>query len=63
MIAVSPDGKKQIILAPNANDVWTEEDEIELQKAIEQAPAGSVLVVNYEVAPFIVEKAVKTARQ
>lgn len=63
MIAVPPDGKKQIILAPNANDAWTDDDGDEVRRAIAQAPEGSVLVVDYEVAPFIVEIAVKAAQE
>jgi ribokinase len=61
MITVPPDGKKHIILAPNANDVWKEEEQDEVRQAIQQAPAGSVLVVDYEVPPFIVEQAITTA--
>lgn len=61
MIAVPADGKKNIILAPNANDVWKEEDKKEVLQAIEQAPAESVLVVDYEVPAFIVEQAIITA--
>ncbi len=63
MIAVSPDGKKQIILAPNANDVWEESDADGVQEALEQAPEGSVLVVDYEVAAFIVVRAIKAAKK
>ncbi|PRY06422.1 ribokinase [Pontibacter ummariensis] len=63
MIAVPKDGKKQIILAPNANDAWQEEDSEEVAAAIQQAPAGSVLVVDYEVAPFIVDSAIQAAHE
>lgn len=63
MIAVPPDGKKNIILASNANDVWEQADRNMVQKAIEEAPAGSVLVIDYEVAPFIVEHAVTLASE
>lgn len=61
MIAVPPDGKKQIILAPNANDEWEEKDLDGVRKAVGQAPKGSVLVVDYEVPPFVVEQAILTA--
>ncbi|MFD2515217.1 ribokinase [Pontibacter locisalis] len=63
MIAVPPNGKKKIILAPNANDVWVEEDKDEVRKAILQAPEGSVLVADYEVAPAIVEVAINAAQE
>ncbi|WP_168193972.1 ribokinase [Pontibacter sp. SGAir0037] len=63
MIAVPEDGKKQIILAANANDVWQHEDGDEVEKAIHQAPEGSVLVVDYEIAPFIVERAIVVAHK
>ena len=63
MIAVPPDGKKTIILAPNANDAWEERDGNEMERAIREAPAGSVLVADYEVAPFIVERAIRAARE
>ena len=61
MISVPPDGKKHIILAPNANDDWKQSDKEEVRQAIEHAPNGSVLVVDYEVPPFIVEQAINTA--
>lgn len=63
MIAVPADGKKNIILAANANDKWTEEGREEVRQAIEQAPPGSVLVVDYEVPPFIVEEAIVKAEE
>jgi len=63
MITVPPDGKKGIILAGNANSEWTEEDISDVEEAIADAPSGSVLVVNYEVAPFIVKHAIVTANQ
>jgi len=63
MITVPPDGKKGIILAGNANDEWTEGDRPRVTSAITEAPPGSVLVVDYEIAPFIVEGAIATANQ
>ena len=61
MIAVPPDGKKGIILAGNANNVWSQEDIPEVREAISNAPAGSVLVVDYEIVPSIVEAAIAVA--
>lgn len=63
MITVPPDGQKGIILAANANLVWAEEDAETVREAIASAPAGSVLVVDYEIAPFIVEAAINAACQ
>ncbi|WP_375498271.1 ribokinase [uncultured Nostoc sp.] len=61
MITVPPDGKKGIILAGNANNIWTKEDIVTVRDAIANAPSGSVLVVDYEIAPFIVEVAMNAA--
>lgn len=61
MITVPPDGKKGIILAGNANNIWTKEDITAVRDAIAKAPSGSVLVVDYEIAPFIVEPAINAA--
>lgn len=61
MITVPPSGKKKIILAPNANDNWEVEDQDVVREVIQQAPDGSVLVVDYEVPPFIVKCAIDTA--
>lgn len=61
MITVPPDGKKGIVLASNANDRWYQTDTAEVREVIESAAAGSVLVVDYEVPPSIVEGAVEAA--
>lgn len=63
MIAVLPDGKKHIILAPNANDEWEDQEKEQVQRTIKHAPDESVLVADYEVAPFIVEAAIKAAQE
>lgn len=63
MIAVPPDGKKGILLASNANDHWSEADGAEVCAAITAAPAGSVLVVDYEITPLIVNQAIAAAHQ
>ncbi|GAA6617973.1 ribokinase [Scytonema sp. NUACC26] len=61
MITVPPDGNKGIILAENANQDWCSEDVPMVSRAIENAPPGSVLVVDYEIAPFMVEHAIAIA--
>lgn len=63
MITVPPNGKKGIVLAGNANLEWAEADLADVRLAIESAPPGSVLVVDYEVPPSVVEQAVETARE
>ena len=63
MISVPPDGKKGITLAANANLEWSAADGAIACSAIASAPAGSVLVVDYEIAPFIVQSAIESARQ
>ena len=61
MIAVPPDGKKMIVLAGNANLVWAEADAARSTAAVERAPAGSVLVVDYEVPAVVARQAVEAA--
>ena len=63
VIMVPPDGKKSIVLASNANDRWSPDDQDKVQNIIEKAPPGSVLVVDYEISSFIVEHAIKTAHK
>ena len=63
MIVVPPDGKKNIILASNANDQWEPADQDEVRQIIQEAPSESVLVVDYEIPSFIVEEAVRAARK
>ncbi len=61
VIMVPPDGKKNIVLANNANDAWQKSDCDKVKQAIADAPADSVLVVDYEVPAFVVEAAIKAA--
>jgi ribokinase len=61
MIAVLPDGKKSVVLANNANDAWGVEDLRPVLAAIREASEGSVLVIDYELPPAIVRKAVIAA--
>lgn len=63
MIMVPEDGKKNIVLATNANDAWEEADKEKVRNAITEAPDGSVLVVDYEVPAFIVAAAVHAAHE
>ncbi|MBO0737528.1 MAG: bifunctional hydroxymethylpyrimidine kinase/phosphomethylpyrimidine kinase [Alphaproteobacteria bacterium] len=61
MVAVLPDGRKSIILANNANDVWDEEGIRRVVGAIDGAPECSVLVVDYEVPPAVARRAIEVA--
>jgi ribokinase len=63
IITVPPDGKKGIILAPNANDLWEDGDPDRLDKIIACAPAGSILVIDSEVPGFVTEAAARSARR
>jgi len=63
MIAVLPDGKKCIALANKANDAWGADDLRPVLAAIRETPEGSVLVVDYELPPAIVRKAVIAAAE
>lgn len=63
LIAVQPDGDKTILLAGNANDVWVDEDEVQVAALMADAPPGSVLVADYEVPAHIVHGAVRAARE
>lgn len=63
MIAVPPDGKKGIVMAPNANEAWNDGDALRTAAAIVQAPPGSVLVTNAEVPAAVVERAMRAARE
>jgi ribokinase len=63
MIMVPEGGKKNIVLATNANDAWEKEDAEKVSNIITAAPEGSVLVVGYEVPPFIVAAAIEAANK
>ena len=63
MITVPPDGKKGIVMAPNVNHAWSDEDGDRLALALREAPPGSLLVADCEVAPAALEQAMRTARQ
>jgi ribokinase len=64
MIAVRGDGEKTIIMAANANDAWTRENDHQgVWTAVRQAPPGSILVVDLEIPSRIVEEALQAARE
>lgn len=62
LITVPPDGRKSIVLAPNANFEWEEEGAERVATAIGGAPAGSVLAADFEVPGEIVRRAILSAR-
>lgn len=49
MIFVPPEGKKNIVLASNANDAWTGDDIEVAVQAIDAAPADALLVADCEI--------------
>ena len=60
-IVVTPDGKKTMIAAHNANDVWTEEEAANAAATVAQVAAGSILVVDCAVSIDPVERAASVA--
>jgi ribokinase len=62
VILVVPDGKKTIVLAPGANDAFSEQDSAVLVAAVHQAGERGVLVADLEVAPEPIRAALVTAR-
>lgn len=62
MIMVPPEGKKQIVLAGNANDDWDEKAINELLMRIEQVPRSAWLVVDCEIDPGVVDRVITLAR-
>jgi ribokinase len=63
MITVRGDGEKAIVLATNANDSWDEDDARRAGRAIAEAPAGSLLLVDLEVSAAVVRRALDAARK
>jgi ribokinase len=63
MICVLPDGGKTIVLAGNANDSWDAAACAAAADAVNAAPDGSVLVLDWEVAPDAVDAALAAARR
>jgi ribokinase len=62
-IVVTPDGKKTMIAAHNANDVWTDEEAAGVASAIDQAGPGSILVADCAAAIAPIERAMRAARR
>ena len=58
MIIVPPDGKKNIVLAGNANDCWDGASINAMRQAIAQAHEQSVVVVDYEIDAQVATQAV-----
>ena len=63
MVIVPPDGKKRIVEANRANLDFDAADIEAVEQAIRAADAGSVLVVDYEVTPLVVSRAIAAARE
>ena len=63
MITVPPDGKKGIVMSPNANTAWSSEDIEHVMHAVRKASSGSVLVTNCEIPVSVVEQIMHAARQ
>lgn len=52
-----------MMLAPNANGIWSKEDEELVRYAIQSAPPGSVLSVDLEVPLSIVKQVVRQSEE
>lgn len=63
IIMVPPKGKKQIVLATNANDQWDEASAQAMVEAIRQTAPPALLTVDYEIPAWVVRKAVEAADQ
>ena len=61
-IVVAPDGAKTIVLVPNANDAWADDEE-RVKSEVDAAPDGSVMVVDLEVPAALVTAALQVARE
>jgi ribokinase len=60
-IVVTPDGKKTMIAAHNANDVWTEKEAANAASGVAKAAAGSILVADCAISIDPVERAARAA--
>ncbi len=61
MIMVPPDAKKHIVLAPNANDCWSEEAARAMEERIAGCSKPACLVLNYEIPAWVVRRALLAA--
>jgi ribokinase len=62
-IMVQDGGGKTMVLAPGANDAFSEADGDDLAGQLQTAPEGSVLVVDNEVSPLALVRALEAARR
>jgi ribokinase len=60
-IVVTPDGKKTMIAAHNANDVWTKEEAENAAAAVADAAPASILVIDCAISIEAVEQAARAA--
>lgn len=63
MITVPVSGKKQIVLAENANTDWDDAAKAGAIEAIGSCTAGGVLALDWEVPPALVKQALETAAE
>ena len=61
MIMVPPDGKKNIVLATNANDCWDDAAIEAMAAAIDGCATPACLVLDYEVPARVVNRALEVA--
>lgn len=63
MITVPMSGKKQIVLAENANAEWDDAAHASVIEAIGSCTAGGILALDWEVPPAIVKEALEAAAE
>lgn len=63
MVMVPPSGKKQIVLAENANLEWDEDSRARMEAAIRSCGAGAVLSLDWEVPGDLVARALELAAE
>lgn len=63
MVLVPPSGRKRIISAPNANNIWDDDAVAALCRRIGEAPPDSVLVADCEVPAIVARQAVAAAKR
>lgn len=62
-IVVTPGGKKTMIAAHNANDVWTEQESENVAAAVASAEPGSILVADCAMSVDAVERVARAGTQ
>jgi ribokinase len=63
LLGVGPDGDKRSVSAGEANEGFRPDDIDAMAEAVRGAPAGSVLVADYEITPAACSAAIAAARQ